>query len=471
MARKPRPIDPTEGPLQAFAYDLRAVREDAGSPTYRVLAARAGFGATTLSDAAGGVRQPSLEVTLAYVGACGGDVELWERRWHALEQELTERRAETESEAPADGDAPSVPAARAEPRSESRPEPEAEAECGPEPERGREKEREREQDRERIPGPTGGPVGAAVDGLADDGGEVLPPALGDGSEDAVEAGRFRRLPAVLTVVVVALAVGVSALVLPKMLGRSASGVAASAGATPSATVVPPCADYGGSGAFSGTTYLTTTRVRAQPSITADTLQQYTPGCRVEFMGYCIGEVVSDGTSGTPDMRWFQVRGGGVTSSAVIHGNPPKGMKPTDCQGGVGMPSAISFTVSQPMGSMDTVELRASGAQLGIVGYAGYFVAGGLAAPNPQWQQIGFTDQKDHPSFVQTWRLGPVRSELALKGDITVVAVACMGGEGPTGIYDARHYRPGVEGELPAAELSPAEAAAASIAACGFPRTG
>lgn len=105
MARKPRPVDPTEGPLQAFAHDLRAVREQAGNPTYRALATLAGFSASTLSDAAGGVRQPSLEVTLAYVGACGGDVELWERRWEELSRELAVRPAGVEAADTAAADA------------------------------------------------------------------------------------------------------------------------------------------------------------------------------------------------------------------------------------------------------------------------------------------------------------------------------------------------------------------------------
>ncbi|MFF5288645.1 helix-turn-helix domain-containing protein [Paractinoplanes globisporus] len=84
VARRERAVDPLGGPLQAFAYDLRKVRADAGSPTYRALAKVAGYSATTLSEAAGGVRKPSLEVVLAYVGACRGDAELWRTRWEAL---------------------------------------------------------------------------------------------------------------------------------------------------------------------------------------------------------------------------------------------------------------------------------------------------------------------------------------------------------------------------------------------------
>ena len=81
VARQERPVDPTAGPLQALAYDLRKLRAEAGNPTYRVLARSAGYSATTLSEAAGGTRLPTLDVLLAYVGACHGDPDHWRKRW------------------------------------------------------------------------------------------------------------------------------------------------------------------------------------------------------------------------------------------------------------------------------------------------------------------------------------------------------------------------------------------------------
>ncbi|GLY97325.1 helix-turn-helix transcriptional regulator [Actinoplanes sp. NBRC 103695] len=93
MARRERLLDPETDQLHKFAHDLRQVRTAAGNPTYRVLAKRAGYSATSLSDAARGVRIPTLEVVLAYVGACDGDRELWTQRWHAL---FTAEEAEPE---------------------------------------------------------------------------------------------------------------------------------------------------------------------------------------------------------------------------------------------------------------------------------------------------------------------------------------------------------------------------------------
>jgi hypothetical protein len=94
-------VDPAAGPLQSFAYDLRKVRAEAGNPTYRVLAKTAGYSATTLSEAAGGLRKPTLDVVLAYVGACQGDVEAWRQRWHELDaQQRDEPASELEGAAP-----------------------------------------------------------------------------------------------------------------------------------------------------------------------------------------------------------------------------------------------------------------------------------------------------------------------------------------------------------------------------------
>jgi hypothetical protein len=88
VGRPERPIDPDAGPRERFAYDLRLLRQQAGQPSYRELAKRAHYSDTTLSVAAAGTALPSLEVTLAFVAACGGDVEEWSRRWHAVDAEL-----------------------------------------------------------------------------------------------------------------------------------------------------------------------------------------------------------------------------------------------------------------------------------------------------------------------------------------------------------------------------------------------
>ena len=86
MARPELPLDPTEGPLNQFAFDLRGLRAAAGTPSYRELAARTHYSTSTLADAARGLRKPSLDVVVAFVRACDGDPVEWTARWHALDQ-------------------------------------------------------------------------------------------------------------------------------------------------------------------------------------------------------------------------------------------------------------------------------------------------------------------------------------------------------------------------------------------------
>ncbi|MER6514968.1 helix-turn-helix transcriptional regulator [Nonomuraea sp. NPDC001636] len=87
MGRRETPVP--KGPLREFALALRELRIDApGTPTYRQLAQKANYSPSVLSRAAAGHTLPTLEVTLAFVAACRGDVEEWRRRWNKLHAEL-----------------------------------------------------------------------------------------------------------------------------------------------------------------------------------------------------------------------------------------------------------------------------------------------------------------------------------------------------------------------------------------------
>jgi len=94
MGRPMRPIDPAAGVIQEFAAELRQLRERAGSPTFRQLARRAHYSATTLSVACAGTALPSLDVTLAFVHACDGPAEYWQRRWCDASAKATARPAD-----------------------------------------------------------------------------------------------------------------------------------------------------------------------------------------------------------------------------------------------------------------------------------------------------------------------------------------------------------------------------------------
>ncbi|WP_331726327.1 helix-turn-helix domain-containing protein [Streptomyces sp. NBC_00887] len=92
--RREVPVDPEAGPVQRFAFELRKLRDEAGGITYRVLAERAGYSVTTLSQAASGEQLPTLPVVLAYVAACGGDAVEWEARWKQAVEETAAGLAE-----------------------------------------------------------------------------------------------------------------------------------------------------------------------------------------------------------------------------------------------------------------------------------------------------------------------------------------------------------------------------------------
>ncbi|MFJ9588649.1 nSTAND1 domain-containing NTPase [Streptomyces acidicola] len=94
--RREVPVDPGAGPVQRFAFELRKLRTEAGGLTYRVLAQRAGYGVTTLSQAAAGEQLPTLPVVLAYVKACGGDPAEWEVRWRQAVDEAASNSEDDE---------------------------------------------------------------------------------------------------------------------------------------------------------------------------------------------------------------------------------------------------------------------------------------------------------------------------------------------------------------------------------------
>jgi hypothetical protein len=67
---------------EAFAEQLRALRETAGGPSFRKMAGRSGrISHTTLHEAAAGTRFPSWETTREFVRACEADEAQWRTRW------------------------------------------------------------------------------------------------------------------------------------------------------------------------------------------------------------------------------------------------------------------------------------------------------------------------------------------------------------------------------------------------------
>ncbi|MFD5879602.1 helix-turn-helix transcriptional regulator [Streptomyces yangpuensis] len=104
-------LDPTAGPLEEFAHALRALRKQAGNPSYRTMAKRAHYSVATLAEAARGLHKPSLKVTLAYVAACEGDPEAWTRRWYRLSTALEGHDVPARGQPTGNGRVPTQPPA------------------------------------------------------------------------------------------------------------------------------------------------------------------------------------------------------------------------------------------------------------------------------------------------------------------------------------------------------------------------
>ncbi|MFK3980775.1 helix-turn-helix domain-containing protein [Micromonospora sp. NPDC050397] len=409
MARQERPVDPDAGPLSAFAYELRKLRAEAGNPTYRVLARSAGYGATTLSEAAGGVRMPTLEVLLAYVGACHGDLEQWQRRWY-----------ETMGRLRAAGDTTARLRAAGE-------------------------RDDREVSGAAVPAPEVSTAGGPVP-------DVPVPGW--------SRSRRRRVAVVAVSALAPLVAAAAATWPPPLTGRPGTSTSPEAGRCPG---VPTDA------LFTGVTYGGGAHVRAGATRDDTLLTTIAPHCTVGFTGFCVGEKVYDNTGGTPDVRWFKAAGGGVVSSAVIHGNPPRDEPVSDCPNGRPAPTAVDFSVSADSTGPGAVMLHAHGADLHIVGFT-RSTASGLPSHGPgSWRQVSLADVA-HPAVGAKVRLDTATAPTAGEW-VVVVAAACFGGDSPTGVVEARRVRRDEPGRGEPVTLSPQQRTAAANSACRYPSRG
>ena len=84
MPRPQRPLDPSAGPVQSFAAELRELWEQAGRPTFLQMARKTGKSRTAITEAVGGDHLPSWETVVAFVTACGGRPNEWRARWEQV---------------------------------------------------------------------------------------------------------------------------------------------------------------------------------------------------------------------------------------------------------------------------------------------------------------------------------------------------------------------------------------------------
>ena len=72
-----------ESAVEQFARELRELRREAGSPSYRSMQDRGYVSYSSLCRAALGYRLPTWPVVHGFVTACGGDLGEWKARWQA----------------------------------------------------------------------------------------------------------------------------------------------------------------------------------------------------------------------------------------------------------------------------------------------------------------------------------------------------------------------------------------------------
>jgi hypothetical protein len=422
MARRERPLDPAAGPLESFAHDLRALRISAGEPTYRQLAQLAGYSASTLSEAASGVRLPTLSVALAFVGACGGDTREWERRWKEVHDAV---------------------------RGQDEPDP-----CPEEENTGVEE----------------GKTGAAV---GDGGGEAvakrefLHAELPNGPAPvprefhsivigpAATGRRARRTVAAATAACL-LAAGLFFIGL-NVGGQD--GGRGNAGGCPALAKNPK---------FTATAYGEGAHVRSGAALDRPTVATYPPGCVIGFTGFCIGDKVTDRTAGIPDSRWFILPDGHVVASAVVHGNPPTHLAPSGCAAARPAPTKLSLKAVGAPSQDPRVVLTATGPNVQIAGFAAYY-AGDPASPEIRlWHQIGLVGESA-ASLSVAWRPDRLPAPVRPGDRVPVAAVACFGGGAPGEAAVLASLRlPGPHDAASLASPSTTVDASAREAACKYP---
>jgi hypothetical protein len=81
MGRRMRPLDPTAGPVEGLASELRALRALAGDKPFWKMTRHCSVSKSALAAAAAGRQLPSEKVTQEFVRACGGDWAWWRERW------------------------------------------------------------------------------------------------------------------------------------------------------------------------------------------------------------------------------------------------------------------------------------------------------------------------------------------------------------------------------------------------------
>lgn len=209
-------------------------------------------------------------------------------------------------------------------------------------------------------------------------------------------------------------------------------------AAPEATALPACP-----GAqirnvkMLATTHPNGANVRTGPSRTYGMIRRFQPHCSVGFVGYCLGEPevdlfqLSNGFE-VRDMRWLElphhrgfIHGGAVATQGVDETLPHR-----RCRGELPGPERPTLRWTQPV--RNVVLLTATAENAPTVGWAAYTMIDG----NVVLTRIAMdSEAKDGFSFA--WHPAYQRTNEGVgRGNVTVVAAACLAGEVASELSDA-----------------------------------
>jgi hypothetical protein len=172
-------------------------------------------------------------------------------------------------------------------------------------------------------------------------------------------------------------------------------------------------------------------IHTAASVTSQVTRIISSDCKLPFVGYCIGDVVLDATHPeVPDSRWFILpKGQGLIPSGQTVGNPPAGMRPQRCKGGVSPPNSV--TIREAV-------LDPSGRYIRLGGYSlrAAFVGFALRLRDGRWRRIGWDRGPEDPNSFEATIEPPALDR------VEIAAVACVAVDNPTSIVDLRRSEVG-----------------------------
>lgn len=152
------------------------------------------------------------------------------------------------------------------------------------------------------------------------------------------------------------------------------------------------------------------------------------------------------------------------ASGVVHGNPPPRLGPSSCPGNIAPPGTIRLNVRRSEGEL---RLQATGEGVKIVGFTSLDTG---ETGSPRWHQISSLTSSPTSVFEIRWQPRRGTDPLSSGRHITVAAVACLGGDGPTTVIDAQEIHPGTRLRTTSTSLSGTALDAATHSACQYPNT-